>query len=714
VKGLLATSITVMTCGILVAGTPQPKQQHWAFQPVQRLPVPRVNNTAWVRNPIDAFIAARHEASGLTPAPEADKRKLIRRVSLDLTGLPPTLQEVEAFVNDTAPDAYDKLVERLLASPQYGERWGRFWLDLARWAESEGYESNHLRPYAWRYRDYVVKSFNADTPYWLFLRQQLAGDEMLPYADENLIATGFLTGCRISTNEEDQPRQRNDMLVDIVNATSGALLGLTMNCAQCHNHRFDPITIHDYYRFQGFFTRGQPGNLVLRDAELWATYNAAKPPEYDPAVKLKDLLCDAARERLIAAAKNKMSAAMLAALALPAAQRTPQQQKLAHEADLLLQFSMGQVENAIQGDDRKLYDELKKKIGALEKKMLDPPQSFGFYSPITSPTKVDVLPMKGFYPLPYRPSELAIAQPHVLLQGDVHRRGAEVDVGWPEIFGPTPKTAVAKTPRLALADWLTSGKHPLTARVWVNRLWQQHFGRGIVATSSDFGIRGTPPTHPELLDWLADELVRSGWSTKHIHRLIVTSSTYRQAAKHHEGNAKIDPDNRLWWKWLPRRLEAETMRDVQLFVSGELDLRQGGPSDPADNKSLRRALYILQRRGAADAFLKSFDGPDAVLESCPVRTTSTTPVAALFLMNSPFGEARTKALAARILKTGAREVKGITQAGFELALGRLPTDKEWTTIRQYLESRPEDAEPEEFAKVLAWALLNTNELTYLD
>jgi hypothetical protein len=716
VRALLAVSTLLLASGFLGAGTPppQPKAKHWAFQPVERPAVPLVKNTAWVRNPIDAFIAARHEAKGLTPAPEAEKRKLIRRLSLDLIGLPPTLAEIEAFVNDPAPDAYERLVERLLQSPHYGEHWARFWLDLARWAESEGYESNHLRPYAWRYRDYVVKSFNADTPYSLFLRQQLAGDEMLPYSDDNLIATGFLTGCRLSTNEEDQARQRNDMLVDVVNATGSALLGLTLNCAQCHNHRFDPITIHDYYRFQGFFVKGQPGNLALRDPQLWAAYNAHKPAEYDPAVQLRDRLFAKAREALLAKARAKLSPAMLAALAVPAAQRTAEQHKLAHEADLMLQIAIGATENAIPAEDRKLYEELKKKIAAMEKMMLDRPQTFGFYSPATSPTPVDVLPMKGFYPLPYRPEELARARSFVLLQGDVHRRADAVDPGWPEVFGPTPPAAVAKTPRLALANWLTSGKHPLTARVWVNRLWQQHFGRGLVATPSDFGTKGAMPTHPELLDWLADELVRGGWSTKHLHRLIVTSSTYRQAAKHNDTNAKIDPDNRLWWRWQPRRLDAEALRDTLLAVSGELDRHVGGPSDPADNKSLRRALYILHGRGSADPFLKAFDGPDAVLESCPARPTTTTPVAALFLLNNPFAEARTRALAARMLQAGGKDLKTIAQAGFDLALGRPVAEKEWAAVKRHLEEHPEAAPPEEFAALMAWVLLNSNELLYLD
>src|SRR5205807_3790484 len=264
---------------------------------------------------------------------------LLRRLTLDLTGLPPTPEEIDAFEKDTSPGAYERVVDRLLASPRYGERWARHWLDVARWAESEGYESNHARPYAWRYRDYVVRSFNADKPFDRFVREQLAGDELTPYSDDHLIATGFLAGGRISTNEEDHALQRNDMLVDIVNATGNVFLGLTVHCAQCHNHRFDPITAADYYRLQGFFIKGQSGNLALRDPQLVAAYNAAKPAEYDPAVRLRDLLYQAGRALLTDNAKKKMTAEMLAALGKPADRRTPDEQELARQAALQIQFS---------------------------------------------------------------------------------------------------------------------------------------------------------------------------------------------------------------------------------------------------------------------------------------------------------------------------------------------------------------------------------------
>jgi hypothetical protein len=685
---------------------------HWAFRPVERPTVPRTKNAVWVRNPIDAFIAARQEAKGLVPAAEAPRHVLIRRLSLDLTGLPPTPEEVEAFVADRSPDAYEKLVDRLLASPHYGERWARHWLDLARWAESEGYESNHLRPYAWRYRDYVVRSLNADKPYDRFLREQLAGDELLPYADENLIATGFLAGARLSSNEEDQARQRNDMLVDITNAVGNSVLGLTLNCAQCHNHKFDPITARDYYRFQGFFVKGQVANLALRDPQLRAAFEAVRPPEYEPAVKLKHALFESARARLIARAKQALSAETREALKVPEEKRTPRQEQLAQQADLKFQFTANQIEKAVTDEDRKLYDELKKKIVAMEKKMPDRPQTFGFYSPATSPTPIDVLPMKGFYPPPYRPDELRRARPHLLVAGEVHRRGPALDVGWPAIFGPAPRAAVERAPRLELADWLTSPRNPLTARVYVNRLWQHHFGRGIVATSSDFGLKGAPPTHPELLDWLAAEFVRSGWTTKHIHRLLVTSATYRQGSQPRTGNARIDPENTLWWRWSPRRLEAEAIRDAMLAVSGELDRRAGGASDPDAENSLRRSLYLFQRRGKAPAFQPLFDGPNAVPESCARRHVSTVPLQALYLLNNEFAFERAKAFARRVEALAGANRERQVEAAFALALGRAPDEADRAAARRFF-AGPE-GEPRLGLIQFCQALLNVNEFVYLE
>jgi Protein of unknown function (DUF1553)/Protein of unknown function (DUF1549) len=709
-KFLPANRAILLLAGLSLFTVPATASGHWAYQPTHRPEVPRVRNTAWVVNPVDAFIAAKYEERGLVPAPEAPRRVLIRRLSLDLLGLPPTPAKVDAFVKDSAPDAYERLVDRLLASPAYGERWGRHWLDLARWAESEGYESNHLRPFAWRYRDHVVRAFNEDKPFAEFVRQQVAGDEMLPYRDENLIATGFLAAARQSSNEEDKWRQRNDLLVDVANATANTFLGITLNCAQCHNHKFDAFSARDYYRFLGFFIKGQPARLVLRDPALTAAYQKARPEGYQQAVQQQQAIFEKARRRLIEERRKNLSAEQLRALAIPTEKRTDEEERLAREADLKFQFTPNRIEKAIEGPERKTYEKLKARIAEMEKGMPDRPQTFGFYSPATSPTPVEIIPMKGFYPLPYVPEELAQARSHLLIGGDVHRRGPAVGVGWPKVLGPTPDEAVEKSPRLALADWLTSPKNPLVSRVWVNRVWQHHFGRGIVATPSNFGVKGTPPTHPELLDWLASEFQRSGGSTKHLHRLIVLSRTYRQASHPHAGNEKLDPENLYLWHWRPRRLEAETIRDSLLAVSGELDRTPGGPSD-TDEQTLRRSLYLFQKRDQPPQMQGLFDGPSAVTESCPKRFVSTVPLQALYLVNNDFVLKRAEALARRILAQSGTSREQQVEAAFRFTLGRTPLKSEQAAARRFFATY---REPSQALVHFCHALLNLNEFVYLE
>lgn len=688
----------------------QAKSDHWAFRPIERPAVPRPRNAAFVRNPVDAFIATAQEAKGVAPAPEATRAVLIRRLSLDLTGLPPTPEQVDAFERDPAPDAYERLVERLLASPAYGERWGRYWLDLARWAESEGYESDHLRPYAWRYRDYVVASFNADKPYDRFLREQIAGDEMEPYTNENLIATGFLAAARLSSNEEDKLRQRNDMLVDIVNTTGNAVLGLTLQCGQCHNHKFDPITARDYYRFQGFFVKGMPNNLTLDDPAAWRRREEAKPAEYEPARRLMNLMYDAARARLTAEVRKTLTPAERMALETSGERRDAEQRRLATAADLKFQFLTSQVEKAIPESDRPLYAELKKKVAAIEAKLPDAPQTWGYYSPATSPRKVEVLPMKGFYPPVYDPAALAGARSYLLVAGDVHQQAGEVDVGWPALFGPTPKERMQARPRTALVDWLVSPRHPLTARVWVNRVWQHHFGRGLVATSSDFGLKGARPSHPELLDWLATDLRDGGWSTKRLHRRIVCSSTYRQASRGSSTNTAIDPENTLLWRWPIRRLEVEAIRDSMLQVSGELDGHRGGPGDASETASTRRTIYLHQKREKPPLVQRLFDGPTAAAESCPKRHVATIPLQALYLLNNEFSVQRSQAFARRVAAdTGPERSKQVERA-FRHALGRGPSDRERAAAARFFAS---DDGPEALAH-FCQALLNLNEFAYLE
>ncbi len=688
------------------------RSDHWAFKPVRRPPLP----DPAVRHPIDSFIASALKAQGLVSAPEAPRRTLIRRLSLDLTGLPPTRGEVRDFLEDSSADAYERLVDRLLASPRYGERWGRHWLDVARYADSEGYESNHPRPYAWRYRDYVVDSFNRDKPFDRFLREQIAGDEIEPYSDENLIATGFLAAARLSSNEEDKALQRNDVLVDVVNATAAAFLGLTMNCAQCHSHKFDPITQRDFYRLQGFFVKGMPNSLALKNASLWAEFDAKRPPEYDALVRLKKILFERGRQRFIERAKKKMSAATLAALETPDESRTAEQRELFRQADLVFQSTPDGYEAAIPEEDKKLYVETRKRLEELRKKMVDEPQTWGFYSPATSPTPVDVLPAKAFYPLPYEPEELGRATAYLRVRGEVHRRGGRLTPGWPEVLGPTP-AKVGDRPRLALADWMTSRGNPLVARVWANRVWHYHFGRGLVATPGDFGVKGAAPSHPELLDWLASELMERGWSTKHLHRLIVTSAAYRRSSDPSAECIAVDPDNRLLWRWAPRRLEGEAIRDSALAVSGELDARAGGAYIPLEQseQSVRRSLYLMQKRDAFPRFQALFDGP-AANESCACRPVSTVALQPLLLLNNPFMVQRARSLASRVFAEAGTDPRAQVKTAYEIALVRPPGDAEGRAALEYLDRTEDDDQDGPSPRLVRFChvLLNLNEFVYLE
>ncbi len=625
--------------------TPQITSDHWAFQPVERPEVPKPKRSDWGRNPVDAFVATRHEAAGVTPAEEAPPRILVRRLYLDLTGLPPSPEQIDAFLAASANNseaAYAALVDQLLDSPHYGERWGRFWLDLARWGESHGYQHDIPRPYAWRYRDYVVESFNADKPYDRFLAEQLAGDELQPYADEHLIATGFLASARISGNNMDKAAQRNDVLFDIVNATGSAVLGLTMECAQCHNHKFDPISQRDYFRLQAFFVNGQLGNLALRDP------SAPNPTD------LENWMAGGAYRFYMSEAKKLVS-----------------RKRFAHTAQ---------------------------------------PHTWGYHSPATSDPNIQRLPVVNRDPIIWDEESLRQKRARILVRGDVSRPGPEVTSGWPEVLGPTPVQPGGLS-RTEFAMWLSSRENPLVSRVWANRIWQWHFGRGIVATSSDFGTLGSPPSHPQLLDWLALELLENGWSTKHLHRQIVLSSTYRQERRSDAGNAAIDPENVLLWNWPSRRLEAEAIRDAVLTATGELNPELGGPSVPPEREeaALRRTLYLYQRRSEMPAAMTMFDAPELV-SSCPERGVSTVALQPLYLLNSSFMVRRAETLAKRVREAAGEDLTRQVETAFRFTLGRHPDPEE---LQRSLALLSSTADPGLALAHFCHALMNLNEFIYL-
>lgn len=646
---------------------------HWAFQRIERpkVPTPRSRVPAnaaeqfALRNPIDAFLAEKYAALNLHPVGETSRRVLVRRLSLVLTGLPPTPEQIDAVVNASAPDAVDRFAVQLLNSPSYGERWGRHWLDIARYAESNGYQHNRDRPHAWRYRDYVVDSFNDDKPFDRFLLEQIAGDELDPYTDENLIATGFLAAARYSGNEKDKLIQRNDILVDITNATAGAVLGLTFGCAQCHSHKFDPVSARDYYRFQAFFMQGQPVNVVMAEDGVDTSAIAAE----------RSVLFDRTYARLFAAERR----------------RRP-------KGDIFILPK--NVRAAMPRADKARYEALGKQLSGM-------PQTWAFYSPVTASSELPVDRLEIRWPLPHDRNTLLNLRPKLLVKGSPHTPGPVVSPGWPAIFGPVPGDApMSDTPRTVLARWLTSRDNPLTARVLVNRIWQWHFGQGLVQDAANFGVQSPEPPLRELLDWLAVELIESGWSIKHIHRLIVGSSVYRQASRFDAANDAIDPDNLFFWRWLPRRLEAEAIRDSILTVTGELSNVRGGRSvtELSPGATHRRSLYLQQKRKGMPHMQSLFDGPTSIT-SCTERQISTVPLQPLFLLNSTFMQERAKRLAARVSNVAQSDTDQIAMV-FRLTLGRYPTNAE---LQQLLGFAGEAGSLTD----ICLALLNVNEFVYL-
>ena len=670
---------------------------HWAFVPPKRPAPPEIaNQKPPITNPIDAFILARLKKEGLAPSPEADKLTLIRRVTLDLIGLPPTPAEVEAFVKDTAADAYEKLVERLLASPHFGERQAQHWLDVVRFAESNGYEMDADRPHAWRYRDYVARSFNDDKPYDRFLTEQLAGDEIAAGKDpataaELWVATGIHRAGQVHVVGGNLDREvlRQERLTEMVNGVGSAFLGLTVGCARCHDHKFDPFSAGDYYRLQAFFAGATHTDIDFSSvAERETRKKAVAELEAKMApLKAKIAAIDAPYRASIGAAKSaKLDAKYAEALAVPAEKRTPAQVKLVGETAVLLKVTWEDVLGALTAEDREKRTELRDQLHTLEARLPAP-------TPAAWAIKNDAV----------------VPQTFVLKRGDASRRTLAVNPGFPRVLSD----GMAKpATRLEFATWLTAPDHPLTARVIVNRLWQHHFGRGLVGTPNDFGLRGDKPTHPELLDWLACELMspRPAWSLKHIHRLMVTSATYRQSTTLTD-SAKRDPGNTLLWRMNRRRLDAEAVRDSILSAAGTLNSQVGGPSvkvplepevydlifteaepdglwpvTPDTTQHTRRSLYLFNKRNVRLPMLESLDQPDT-LNSCAVRPVSTFAPQALILMNGPFAQEQGKALALALVKECGPSTAKQIEALYRRTTGRAPRAQEAELATEFLEAQ---------------------------
>lgn len=603
------------------------QRDHWAFRPLSRPPVPVVRNTAWPRNAIDRFILHRAEEAGLSPAPAADRFTLIRRLTFDLTGLPPKPADVDAFVKDRSPNAYDKLVDRLLGSPDYGERWAQMWLDLARFAETDGFEHDKVRKRAWRYRDWVIRAMNADLPYDRFLQDQLAADQLRPEDDEARDALGLLLCGSDMPDINVQAERRHSFMNDMTATVGSVTMGLQFGCAQCHDHKFDPVSQRDFYRLRAFF---------------------------DPYFKFT---------------RYK-----------PASLRT------------------------LKAND-------------------------------------------------------TVPASHLMIRGDYRRKGEALSAKFPRIavhsrsrLNVAPSQSIEHR-RASLAKWLTQPDHVLTTRVLVNRLWQAHFDRALAESTSDFGIMGDEPTHPDLLDWLATELPRRGWSLKALHRLIVTSATYRQASSltvamprarsqtvAWRRSLKQDPDNRLWTRMPRRRLFGEALRDAMLAVSGSLSGRRGGPGvrpplpkemlktllknqwpvSPDERDHRRRSIYLFVRRNLRYPIFAAFDKPDQNL-SCPRRNLSTTAPQSLMLLNSRFSLDSAQRLARFAVECCGESRERQIHAVYRAALGRQPTADETATAGRFLAAtskrlRAENVEstPEVALTDFCLVLFNLNEFIYID
>jgi hypothetical protein len=695
------------------------ERQRWVFQPPAEPSVPAVKNHEWPRGDVDRFILAKLEERGLAPARDADKRTLIRRATFDLIGLPPTPEEIDAFLADESPDAFARLVDRLLASPHYGERWGRFWLDLVRYADTAGDNSDYPVPQLYKYRDWVMDALNRDMPYDEFIRQQLAGDLMPSASDDEkyakIIATGYIASARrFGSVVDDYPQHLT--IEDTIDNLGRTFLGLSINCARCHDHKFDPITSEDYYGLYGFFSSTRypwPGielDKVQRDfvplvppAEVAAMTRerGAKKAEFDSEVKRLE-------SEKAAADKERREAEQ--------AKRGAEHAKPDDTPDL-------STFDARIGDARKRVEELDKAIKDAKKRREEFEKS-----PLPFETAYAVAEGKQ------------IGHARMQIRGDPKKLGDEVPRRFPKIFGGQLLSAGERgSGRRELASWIADPANPLTARVKVNRIWQHHFGHGIVPTPSDFGRQGRAATHPELLDYLARRFVESGWSVKATHRLIMLSRTY-QLSSHdeelNERNAAIDPANVYLWRFNRRRLDAESIRDAMLAVSGQLDRTRGGPHpfppqtswDFTQHKPFKavyetnhRSVFLMTQRIQRHPYLATFDGPDTNASTAG-RVSSTTPLQALYLMNDAFVHEQAAQFAARLLAS-ATDDHARLELAYVLAFGRPPTGDDQSATASFLQQlRARFATTGAGAEVVeqsAWqgcarVIFRMNEFVYVD
>ncbi|MCA9264049.1 MAG: PSD1 domain-containing protein [Planctomycetales bacterium] len=672
-------------------------RSHWSFQPVRLPPLPDVDDLNWCRNAIDRFVRQRQECAGIVPAPEANRRTLVRRVYLDLLGIPPSPSEVRQFLDDDGPQAYERLVDRLLASPAYSERWGRQWLDVVRYAESDGFRQDAYRPHAWRYRDYVFSTLNEDRSFRDFVAEQLAGDEIAGDKPQRWVGTGYLRLHLYEYNQRDVFTQRTDILEEITDVTGEVFLGLSLRCAKCHDHKFDPLSRTDYLGLESFF-----GALLLVEDKPLAT--PAELAEYtqqraeweastaDIRAQIDEIYAPYRKAKRHAAVV-KFVPELREIADKPAEERTPEEQQIAYFTQRQIDWEYVGIK--LKPEDQERYDALEERLNTFAQ--LKPREFEATVSVTDTGTEAAVIPD----PRGENPQGILPAFPQVL--------GGQRAVA-------SPCGDVSTGRRRELVRWLIDNDNPLTSRVIVNRVWQFHFGTGLVSTSNDFGHLGQPPTHPDLLDWLTRYFQEHNWEWKPLHRLILCSSTYRQGTHHPDEPDCLakDPANQWLWHWQVQRLQAEQIRDSMLLVSGHLDRALSGASVKAPSQ--RRSCYLRVIRNQKDAFLGLFDVPDGV-NTVAQRDVTTSAPQALALLNDPWTLECSSAFARRIAARCGGDVEAGVQYAYELALGRPPSPEESELALAFLGIDAECAEPsgdEITWDDLAHVLLNSNEFLYVD
>ena len=747
IRLVAAGSLLLAGIGIASEQLPVPKAtNHWAFQKLSRPTPPATANSSWTRNPIDAFVLAQLEQKSLTPSATANRATLLRRAYLDLIGLPPGAGEIDRFANDKSADAFERAVERLLDSPQHGERWARHWLDLARYAESEGFKEDGLRPNIWRYRDYVIRSLNSDKPYDRFIQEQIAGDELWPDSFDARIATGFNRHYPDEHNARNLRQRRQEILNDITDTVGSVFVGMTYACARCHDHKFDPISQADYYRLQAFFANvAAADNVPLLPKDELTRYKArlAHWEEQTASIRGEMAAIEAPkRKEIVDELVEKYPAEIQDALRKAPSERTSFDWLMYYKAKQYLDPNSYQYVASTTAVLAKLKGEPRERWRELQAEL----KSFAHLHP-------------GPLPLASGITDVSADAPptHLLNRGVYDKPREAVEPAFLELVNLRapirPPSATESTGRrTALAKILTDPNNPLPARVMVNRIWQYHFGRGLAATSSDFGLKGEPPTHPALLDWLASEFIRSGWSIKHMHRLIMTSATYRQSSDLRDTAAAIDPDDKLYWRYPRHRLEGEVIRDAGLSVAGLLNAKMQGPSvwpelppglaarggwktTQDELERNRRSIYVVVKRNARYPMFETFDMPDTH-EPCARRNVTTSPVQALTMLNSELTLDWAQHFAARVLQTAGQQTDKQVETAFRIAFSRLPDTEErglasefFLKHRKLLNDRLENGEklplprdlPSGIDKVQAAALvdfchmlINANEFVYLN